>query len=164
MIILGIDPGYDRLGVAILENQGDKNVLLNSLCLQTDKSLSLSERIFALGQQIEELIKKWRPERLAIEKLFFTTNQKTAMGVSEARGAIIYVAKSSGLAIYEYTPLQIKIAIVGYGKATKDQVAYMLGILLKINKKDESQLDDESDAVAVALTCAVSEKNRYPQR
>lgn len=165
MRIIGIDPGYERLGVAILERQQNKSVLLFSSCLKTDKGLPLSERIFELSGNIQELIKKWSPERLAIEKLFFTKNQKTVMGVSETKGAITYIAKSAGLTIHEYTPLQIKIAITGYGKATKNQIIYMLSNLLKIDKRGSSRHDDEFDAIAVALTCFASERTTgYPQK
>ena len=163
MRVLGIDPGYERLGVAILERDNGKDKLLFSDCLRTDKDQPLSERIFKLGQDVEDLIKKWSSDALAIEKLFFTTNQKTAMGVSETKGAVTYVARRSGMAIYEYTPLQVKIAIAGYGKATKDQVIYMLGNILKIDKKEQIKHDDEFDAIAIGLTCLVSEKAGYPQ-
>ncbi|MDO8493298.1 MAG: crossover junction endodeoxyribonuclease RuvC [bacterium] len=158
MRVLGIDPGYERLGVAILEKNKNKEILLFSDCFQTDKSEALSERIFSLGQRVDELIKKWLPDALAIEKLFFTTNQKTAMGVAETKGVLTYVAKSAGLTIHEYTPLQIKIAITGYGKATKEQMLYMLDKLLLIERKDKIKHDDEFDAIAVALTCLVSTK------
>ncbi len=158
MRVLGIDPGYERLGVAIVEKKEKKEILLFSDCFQTDKSEQLSERIFSLGQRVEELIKKWSPDALAIEKLFFTTNQKTAMGVSETKGAITYVARSAGLSVNEYTPLQIKIAITGYGKATKDQMLYMLTKLLKIDKTEKIKHDDEFDAIAVGLTHLVSKR------
>lgn len=158
MRVLGIDPGYERLGVAILEKNKTKETLLFSTCLKTNKDLALSERIFQLGKEVEALIKKWSPDALAIEKLFFTTNQKTAMGVSETKGAITYIAKSSGLSINEFTPLQIKSAVTGYGKATKEQVIYMLDKLLKISEKDKIKHDDEFDAIAVGLTCLVSTK------
>jgi crossover junction endodeoxyribonuclease RuvC len=164
MKVLGIDPGYERLGVAILEKKDSKNSLLFSDCLKTDKSLALSERILILGDQIKKLISVWSPDTLSIEKLFFTTNQKTAMGVSEAKGALTYIARSSGLSVYEYTPLQVKIAVTGYGKATKEQVLYMLDKLIKIEKKDTIKHDDEFDAIAVALTCLVSVKPHYPQK
>ena len=164
MRVIGIDPGYERLGVAIMEKQRDKNLVLFSSCLRTSKELTLSERYFKLGQEVQKLIEFWSPKSLAIEKLFFTKNQKTVMGVSETKGVIIYIAKSFGLRVYEYTPLQIKIAVVGYGKATKEQIVYMLNNILKIDKKESARYDDEFDAIAVALTCLVSTKGNYPQK
>lgn len=158
MRVIGIDPGYDRLGVAILEKKQGKEFMLFSDCLQTDKKQLLSERVFKLGREIEQLIKKWSPDALAIEKLFFTTNQKTAMGVSETKGVLTYIARAAGLSVNEYTPLQIKIAITGYGKATKDQVTYMLNQLIRLGEKNNIKHDDEFDAIAVALTHLVSRK------
>jgi len=155
MRVIGIDPGYERLGVAILEKKGGKEILLFSDCLQTDSKSPLSQRIFLLGQEVENIIKKWQPDALSIEKLFFTTNQKTAMGVSEVRGAIIYIAQKSNLKIFEYTPLQVKIAVTGYGKAEKSQVKSMLEKILKI-ESNKKRRDDEFDAMAIGLTCLVS--------
>lgn len=152
MKILGIDPGYERLGVAVLEkNLGDrKEKILYSNCFKTDKKLILSERIFLIGQEIEKIIKKYSPEKLAIEKLYFENNQKTVMGVSETRGAIIFISRSAGLEILEYTPLQIKNAVTGYGKADKSQVYTMVKRLVDL--PESVKQDDEIDAVAVAIT------------
>lgn len=170
MKILGIDPGYERLGIAVLEkNKGDrKETLVYSNCFKTSAKLSLPERIFLLGQEIESVIKKHSPEKLAIEKLYFENNAKTAMGVSEARGAIIYIAKSHGLEILEYTPLQIKNAVTGYGKATKPQVHTMVSRLINLPEKIKPARnathnvaggqDDEIDAIAVAITGFASSK------
>lgn len=152
MKILGIDPGYERLGIAVLEkNKGDrKERIVYSNCFKTSAKLPLPERIFLLGEEVETVIKKFKPEKLAIEKLYFENNQKTAMGVSEARGAILFVARKAGLEILEYTPLQIKNAVTGYGKATKEQVHMMVSKLIELPKSIKQ--DDEIDAIAVALT------------
>lgn len=151
MKIIGIDPGYERVGIAIIEKErGQKENLLYSDCFKTSAKLDLNERLFLIGKEIESLIKKYSPEKLAIENLFFQSNQKTAMGVSQARGTIIFVAKSNNLEILEYTPLQIKNATTGYGKATKDQVFSMVKQL--INIPEEVKQDDEIDAIAVGLT------------
>lgn len=152
MKIIGIDPGYERIGIAVLEkNKGDKKeVLLYSNCFKTSAELPLPERIFLLGAEIQSVIKKYKPEKLAIEKLFFENNQKTAMGVSEARGAIIFVGRNAGLEILEYTPLQIKNAVTGYGKATKTQVHAMVSKLIELPKTVKQ--DDEVDAIAVGIT------------
>ena len=92
MIILGIDPGYERLGIAVLEKKNGKENLLFSACLKTSAKIPFNERLFLLGKELEKIIKKWKPDIVATEKLFFTTNQKTAMHVSEIRGLIIYLA------------------------------------------------------------------------
>jgi crossover junction endodeoxyribonuclease RuvC len=152
MKIIAIDPGFERLGVAILEknNATGQEVLLYSTCIQTNKKLAFSERLYQLGTEVERLITEYEPSNLAIEELFFTTNQKTVMKVSEVRGMLIYTARKMGLGIYEYTPLQIKTAITGYGRADKAQIAAMVYKLIAIS--DEKKLDDELDAIACGLT------------
>jgi crossover junction endodeoxyribonuclease RuvC len=153
MRIISIDPGFERLGIAVLERDKKtrKEILLHSECFKTKASLPFSERLSLLGNRVREIIKKFEPEALAIETLFFTANQKTAMKVSEARGVVVYEAARSGLAVHEYTPLQIKIAVTGYGKATKNQVNDMVSKLIAIPKKISS--DDEMDAIACGVTC-----------
>ncbi len=152
MIILGIDPGYERLGIAVLEkNPGDrKESLLYSNCFKTNSKLPFPERLLLIGQEVESVIKKWKPKMLAIEKLYFENNAKTAMGVSEARGTIIYVASSNGLAISEYTPLQIKSAVAGHGRAEKKDVHSMVKKLITL--PENIKQDDEIDAIAIGLT------------
>ncbi|MDD3940053.1 MAG: crossover junction endodeoxyribonuclease RuvC [Candidatus Pacebacteria bacterium] len=157
--ILGIDPGYDRLGLAILEKKSNTEYeVIYSDCLESDRKKEISERIFIFGKELKKIIEKYKPSELAIEKLFFTNNQKTVMGVSEARGAIIFLAQVLGLKIFEYTPLQIKIAMTGYGKADKNQVYFMLQKILKIKVNKAKKLDDEYDAIAVAYTHGISVK------
>ncbi len=156
MRIIGIDPGYGRLGVAIVEKKNGAERVIFSTCLTTDKKMGMPARYLSLGQELERLIKKYDPEKLAIEKLFFTTNQKTASQVSEVRGFIIYLAAKSGLAVLEYTPLQIKSTITGYGKADKNQVIDMVKRLVKLD--DSKKPDDEYDAIAVALTALARER------
>ncbi len=151
--ILGIDPGYERLGVAIIEKDtetGGKEVLLHSDCIKTSAKLPFPERLELLGSAVEYIIDKYKPTVLAIEKLYFQNNQKTAMNVAQSIGALIYIAKSKGLDVYEYTPLQIKSACAGNGRADKKQIMAMLPHLIKIEK--EIQYDDEYDAIAVGLT------------
>jgi len=154
MRILAIDPGYERVGIAIL----GKDTLVFSECYKTSAKLDFSERLGLLGQEIGAIIKKYKPMALAIETLFLTTNQKTAMRVAEARGVIIYEAQKAGLKIFEYTPLEIKIAVTGYGKSDKKSVINMVKKLIKINENKNS--DDEIDAIAVGLTCFAREKFR----
>ena len=150
MIILGIDPGYERLGIAVLEKQAGKERVLYSECFKTSATLPFQERLVFLGEKIKKTIKEYKPETLAIETLFLTTNQKTAMRVAEARGVVVYEGAQAGLHIFEATPLQIKIATTGYGKADKKEVMKMVKMLVKIDNTKTS--DDELDAIAVALT------------
>lgn len=150
MKTISIDPGYERLGVAILEKGAGKENLLFSDCLKTSAKLPHEERLKIIGEGVRSLIKKYEPEVMAIETLFFKANVKTAMKVSEARGVMLYEAAQNGLAVKEFTPLQIKIAVTGYGKSEKSQVTTMVKKLIKIEK--ELQYDDEYDAIAVGLT------------
>lgn len=151
MRVIAIDPGYDRVGVAILEKQNQREVLLFSQCLETDKNLPVHERIFFIGQSLEEIIQNFSPTALAIENLFFNKNIKTAISVAEARGAIIYLAKKTNCQVFEFGPQEIKIATTGYGKSDKAAVIAMVKRL--INNAPENALDDEYDAIAVGITC-----------
>lgn len=152
MIILGIDPGYERLGIAILEknNADKKERVLYSECFKTSAKLDFSERLFLIGQKVEEIVKEYKPEILSIETLFLTTNHKTVMNVAEARGVVIYEASRAKLKIFEVSPPQIKIATTGYGKADKKDVMKMVKLLVSIDRDKKS--DDELDAIAIALT------------
>jgi crossover junction endodeoxyribonuclease RuvC len=154
MIVLGIDPGYERLGIAILKKESAKESLIHSTCVRTSAKVSFEKRLVSIGQAVREIITTYHPDVLAIENLFIETNQKTAMRVSEVRGVIIYEAALAGLPIHEYTPLQVKNAITGYGKADKRQVESMLHKLLRL--PNIKRLDDEYDAIAIALTGAAS--------
>jgi len=155
MKIISIDPGYERVGIAVLEKTNSKEAVIYSDCFKTKSELSLNERVSLIGKEIERIINEFKPEALAIEKLFFTTNQKTAMGVSEARGVIINEAQKMGLKIFEYTPLQVKIAVTGYGKSDKKAVMTMVK---KLIQKPDLVSDDETDAIAIGLTCFASRK------
>lgn len=152
MRIISIDPGYERVGIAIIEKpQKGKELLLYSTCFKTSAKLPFYERLVAIGNEVERLVKEFDPQAIAVETLFFASNQKTAMHVSEARGVIIYSAKKLGLDVYEYSPLQIKMAITGDGRSDKGNIITMVPKLVKIEK--EIQHDDEYDAIAVGLTC-----------
>ncbi len=157
MKVLAIDPGFERLGIAIIERTyTTKHNLVYSNCFKTSSKIPFHERLTLIGLEIEKILKKYKPDALAIEKLFFTTNQKTAMDVSEARGVVIYLASKNGLSIFEYTPPQIKIAVTGYGKSTKDAVMFMVRKLIKVEESVVS--DDELDAIAIGLTALACEK------
>jgi crossover junction endodeoxyribonuclease RuvC len=150
MKIIAIDPGYERLGVAILEKANNKEVLLFSTCLKTDPKAPHEERLKIIGTGVNNLIENYQPEAMAIETLFFQTNAKTDMKVSEARGVMLYEAAKNNLKLGEFSPLQIKVAVTGYGKSDKEQVTEMVKKLIKINTP--IKYDDEYDAIAVGLT------------
>ncbi len=152
MKIIAVDPGYERLGVAILERDDKtrKEKLLFSECFQTDKALPHPERLARVGAEILRVVELYQPEALAIETLFFSKNVKTALKVAETRGVILHVAVSAGLSVLELSPAQIKIAVTGHGGSDKDQMIAMIPRLIKIPEK--IQYDDEYDAIAAGLT------------
>jgi crossover junction endodeoxyribonuclease RuvC len=150
MRIIAVDPGYDRLGIAILEKK-DKEKVIFSECFETSKNDLFENRLFAVGTRFLDLIEMYKPDAVVIEGLFFSKNAKTALKVSEVRGVLIFQAVKSELKVYEFTPNQIKTAVTGYGLAKKNDVYFMVSKILKddslINKRD-----DEIDAIAVGLT------------
>ena len=152
MKILGIDPGFERVGIAILEKnkRAEKEKVIFSECFKTSSKLSFSQRLNLIGLEVKKIIKKYKPEILSVETLFLNTNQKTAMQVSEVRGVVLYEASLARLEVFEASPPQIKIATTGYGKANKEQIMKMVKILVEIDNYKTS--DDELDAVAIALT------------
>jgi crossover junction endodeoxyribonuclease RuvC len=156
MIIISIDPGYERLGIAVIEkNKKEKEQLLYSECFKTKASEPHHKRLALIGNKIAEVVKKYKPTQLATEKLFFSGNQKTALLVAEARGVILYTGSSLGLEIFEYSPAEIKIAVTGYGKSEKRQIIEMVKRLIVVPKGKSS--DDEFDAIAIGLThCATA--------
>jgi crossover junction endodeoxyribonuclease RuvC len=160
MIIIGIDPGYERLGIAVLQKlKGEtKETVLYSECFKTPSKIPFKERLFLLGKEFEKVSDTYKPEILSIENLFFQNNQKTAMNVAEVRGMILYQAIVRGMEIGEFTPLQIKSAVAGHGNADKRQVAEMVCKLVKIEK--EIKYDDEYDAIAIALTAFATQQSR----
>tara|TARA_B100000745_G_scaffold104528_3_gene66783 strand:- start:9574 stop:10098 length:525 start_codon:yes stop_codon:yes gene_type:complete len=157
IIVLGIDPGYDRFGVALVKKEDGRESLLFSDCFVTNKSDEFSDRLLFLGKELENLLKKWSPDAVAVENLFVTKNQKTASRVSEVRGMVIYLSKTFNLPIFEYTPLEIKMTIAGHGTAPKNQVAIMVGHTVKLPEK--KRLDDEFDAIATGLACLYRDIN-----
>ncbi len=152
MRILGIDPGYARVGWGIIENQKSKIKYQISGCVETSKDSNPQERLVDVYEQVLKIIKKYKPDVLAIEELFFTNNAKTAFKVGEARGVIILAGAIHKIPVFSYTPLQVKIAVTGYGNADKTQVGKMVKAILKL--KIMPKLDDTVDAIAVALTHA----------
>ncbi len=150
MRVLALDPGYDRLGVAVIEKEGNSQTLLYSGCVETDRTASLPDRLLHIGTEVSSLIKKHSPQAVAIETLFFNKNIKTAIGVAQARGIIIFLAKQAGCILYEFGPQEIKVAVTGYGKSDKLAVIDMVKRLVK--NAPAQALDDEYDAIAVGIT------------
>jgi len=158
--ILGIDPGFDRLGICILDKETTKEKLVRSLCIETNKKTSFEERISHIGSELEKLLEKYKPKELAIETIFFTKNQKTVIHVAEVRGICLYLCHKHGLSIHEYSPPQIKVAVTGYGRAVKSDIAAMVPKILGIPMSSKL-LDDEIDAIAIALTHSAHRKMTF---
>jgi len=156
MKILGIDPGYGRVGWGVVEYKDNKAKYLDCGCIETPAKSLFSDRINTIFDEVSKVIKEYRIEEVAVESLFFNTNQKTAMLASQARGVIILAGVRSGLSVFDYTPLQVKQALIGYGRADKKQIQTMLAFHLQI--KEDFKQDDAADAVAVALTHAYTNK------
>lgn len=151
MRVIGIDPGYDRVGVAVMEYDNGSEVLLYSGCIETNPKDHLHTRLHHVGTSITALIQEHQADTLAIETLFFNKNVKTAMSVAEARGIIIYCALQAGCIVHEFSPQAIKIATTGYGNSDKAAVISMVQQL--IPAAPTFALDDEYDAIAVGITC-----------
>ena len=164
MRVLAFDPGFERLGVAVVEKvsgvgAGPREKLLYSACVRTDPKLSFEKRLQALGEATQALIQEWQPTVVALEDIYFANNAKTVIRVSEVRGVLSYLAAAHNLPLYNYTPLAVKVAITGYGKSDKKAVSAMVVRVLGLQTKDLKEtrrLDDEMDAIAIGLTCLAS--------
>lgn len=156
MKILGIDPGIGRAGWAIVEAQNSKLKAQNYGCIETEVNSPVHERLQIVYESVKELFVKYEPDALAIEDLFFNTNAKTALIVGQARGVVLLAAAQNKVPIAVYTPLEVKVAVTGYGRAEKGQVGQMVKMLLKLDKLPK--LDDTTDALAIALTHGFSYK------
>lgn len=155
MIILGIDPGTATTGFGVIDYQKKNKkqiVCLDYGIIQTSPKQSAGERLIQLNFDLNEIIKKYKPEMAAVESLFFFKNLKTVMPVSQARGVIIFTLSKKNVPFVEITPLQAKTAVTGYGKATKNQVQKMVQNLLCLEKLPKP--DDAADALAIAICCA----------
>lgn len=151
MKVLAIDPGFDRCGVAVLERENGRETVRYSNCITTNKSDTLAERLVTIGRAIEKILTEHKPDTVAIETLFFNKNITTAIGVAQARGAILYIAKKNNCTIYEFGPQEIKVAVTGYGKSDKTAVYDMIKRL--VTNIPPKALDDEYDAIATGVTC-----------
>ena len=150
MRILGIDPGYNIIGYGIIETNGCK--VVDYGVITTPKNMSISNRLHTIFQAAQELMETFKPDEVALEELFFNTNITTGIAVAEARGVIICTAVQESGNLFEYTPIQVKRAITGNGRAEKKQVQYMTKMML--NLKKDPKPDDAADALAIALTHA----------
>src|SRR6185503_2211572 len=151
MRILGIDPGTGLMGFGVIET-GRKPQLVTAGVIRTKVHQAESERLHIIYDALHEIVKETKPVMISVEKLFFARNVTTAMSVAQARGIVLLVAQQYGLPIHEYTPMQIKQSITGYGKADKKQMQEMVRLLL--NLKEAPRPDDAADALATALTHA----------
>lgn len=149
MRVLSFDPGYERLGVSVMEDGQKLPVIIYSECFKTSKDLPQAKRLENISEKITSLISEFKPDVISLEKLFFQKNQKTALKVAEVRGIILSLASLSGAEVVEFSPQDIKIAVTGYGNADKRSVMKMVPILVSGLKKTES--DDEIDAVAIGV-------------
>ncbi len=158
MIILGIDPGLAIVGWGVVEYRNTRFRTLAYGSVQTPAGMRTEERLKLIFEGVRELIEKYHPEAMAVEELFFNTNITTGIRVAEARGVILLAAESAGVKIFEYTPLQVKQAVVGYGRADKKQVITMVTMLLGLPKPPKP--DDTADALAIAICHAHSGGSR----
>ena len=151
MIVLGIDPGIATTGCGVVREERDgRLVSLHHSVVLTPKTDSLPKRLYQLKQAIKAMVTQWQPEEVAVEELFFATNAKTAIVVAEARGVILLALFECGVPIHEYTPLQVKQAVSGYGQADKKQMQEMVRI--RLNLATIPKPDDAADALAIAIT------------
>ena len=151
MIILGIDPGIADTGYGVIKKEGDQYFLVECGSLKTPSQNDLPTRLEKLHSLLSHIIKKYTPTMIAVEELFFAKNVKTALTVAHARGVILLTAKVGGAEVREFTPLQVKQALTGYGRADKNQIQQMVKNILKL--KEVPQPDDAADALAIAICC-----------
>jgi len=156
MRVLGIDPGIGRLGWGIVDVSGGKLRAEDYGCIETEPNSDVSRRLLEISNELSKIFKKYKPDVMAIEELFFGANSKTALVVGQARGVVFLVSAQNKIPISVYTPLQVKMALTGYGRADKNQISQMIKIVLKLEKIPK--LDDTSDALAVAVSHALSNK------
>lgn len=149
MKILGLDPGFGRLGYGVIEVTRDTPRMVDCGCFETSKEMEHAERLRSVAEEVKRLIGAHAPERVGVERLFFSKNVKTAMKVAEARGVVLMAASKTGARVVECSPQEVKIAVTGYGAADKNQVQQMVKIILKL--KELPTPDDAADALALAI-------------
>jgi crossover junction endodeoxyribonuclease RuvC len=156
MLLLGIDPGTAITGYGLIAQQGNHIKQVCHGVIRTEANLELAARLLKIHRQLEQLIQEYQPAAVAVEQLFFNKNTRTALAVGQARGVILLAAAQAGLEIFEYTPLQVKQAVVGYGRAEKSQIQEMVRMLLCLPELPKP--DDAADALAIAICHAHSRK------
>jgi crossover junction endodeoxyribonuclease RuvC len=161
MVILGIDPGLAIVGWGVIEYSGSRFRVLGYGAIETPAGVSLEERLLMIHKGVKQLIETYRPEQMAVEELFFNTNITTGIKVAEARGVILMTAHSMGVKLFEYTPLQVKQAVVGYGRAEKKQVITMVTMFLGLSAPPKP--DDTADALAIAICHAHTGASRISE-
>ena len=159
MIILGIDPGFAIVGYGIIKYENYKFSVLEYGAITTKAGEEMFSRFKKIHDELSKIIERTKPDVMAIEELFFNSNQKTAINVAQARGVLLLAALNKNIPIFEYTPLQVKQATVGYGRAEKNQVQQMVKMLLKLNEIPKP--DDTADALAIAVCHAHSHKANF---
>jgi len=151
---LGLDPGLATTGYGIVIKEGGDFLVVNYGVILTPAKMKFAQRLEEIYKELSEIIKKYKPDVIGIEELFFAKNVKTALAVGQARGVLMLTAMQAKVPIYEYTPLQVKQAITGYGRADKNQIQQMVKIILKLDEIPKP--DDAADALAVAMCCGNS--------
>ena len=154
MRIIGIDPGYAIVGYGVIDYIGNKFKIVEYGAITTESNQNMNERFKSIHDDLNTIIERTKPEFLAIEELFFNSNQKTAINVAQARGVLLLSALNHGISVHEYTPLQVKQAVVGYGRAEKKQVQLLVKSILGLEKVPKP--DDTEDALAIAVCHAHS--------
>lgn len=149
MIILGVDPGTATTGYGLIKKEGQKFMIIDYGCILTPAKVPLPDRVEQIFDELTEIIKKKKPNQIAVEELLFAKNTKTAISVAQARGGILLAAKKAGVPVFEYTPLQVKMALTGYGQADKRQIQSMVKSLLNLDEIPKP--DDAADALAIAI-------------
>jgi crossover junction endodeoxyribonuclease RuvC len=156
VIVLGIDPGTAALGYGIVESRSGRLRMVDLGCLETKPDASLPQRLLAIHALLDELIALHKPDLVAVERLFFSRNVQTAFAVGQARGVVLLAAAQAEVPVREATPNEVKVAVTGYGKATKDQVGRMVAVCLSL--PEPPKRDDTADALAVAIWAANAER------
>jgi crossover junction endodeoxyribonuclease RuvC len=149
MIIMGIDPGFAITGYGVIKYEGNRFTVIDYGVIRTDAGIPLPKRLHILGTEVGNLLSMYKPDAVAVEELFFNTNLKTAISVAQSRGVVLYEVMKCGLPVFEYTPLQVKVAVTGYGRADKAQMQQMIKIILNLNSIPKP--DDAADALAVSV-------------
>jgi crossover junction endodeoxyribonuclease RuvC len=156
VIILGVDPGTATTGYGLIRKEGQKYSLIHYGCILTPAKTPLHDRLDTIYEELSDIIDEHTPDHMAVEELFFAANAKTAIAVGQARGVILLAGKKKGISIFEYTPLEVKMALTGYGRADKNQIQQMVKALLCLPEIPKP--DDAADAIAIAICHAQTKK------